>query len=171
MHGCRWLQMAVASLALSGMSAVVVGSGGVLASAGAAVLSAASPVSLPLEPVAGATGAITPEACPRRLRIEVGELQIAPGESVAVHAFVGEPDATARTPLDDAAYVGSFSFFPVTGGKGPQTFVLALDRLPSSERERLCSSNPPSVTLVLAPIRQGATATQSQVEIQGASLE
>lgn len=171
MHGCRWLGIAVASPALSAMSAVIVGSGEVLASAGAAVLSVASPVSLPLEPVAGATGAVTPEACPRRLRIEVGELQIAPGESVVVHAFVGEPDATARTPLDDPGYVGSFTFFPVAGGRGPQRFVLALDRLPSFERERLCSGDPPSVTLVLAPIAQGVPADQSQVKIQGATLE
>ena len=31
----------------------------------------------------------------------------------------------SRPPLDDPAYLGSFSFFRVTGGKGPQTFALA----------------------------------------------
>jgi hypothetical protein len=143
----------------------------VLASAGTAVLSTASSVTLPLKPVAGAPGATSPEACPRRLRIEVGELQIAPRESVAVHVFLGEPDATARTPFDDPGYVGSFSFFPVAEGRGPQRFVFALDRLPSFERERLCSGDPPSVTLVLAPIAQGVRADQSQVEIQRATLE
>jgi hypothetical protein len=76
-----------------------------------------------------------------------------------------------RTPLDDPGYVGSFSFFPVAGGSGPQRFVLALDHLPSSEQERLCSAEPPSVTLVLAPIVQGAPLEKSEVEIRSATLE
>lgn len=140
-------------------------------SAGAAVLSAASPVTLPLRPVAGTPAATSPEACPRRLKLEIGELRIAPGERVAVHVFVGKPEANIRTPLDAPGYAGSFSFFPVTGGRRQQTFVLALDRLPPFEHERLCSGDPPSLTLVLAPIAQGVSADQSEVEIQGATLE
>jgi hypothetical protein len=162
----RRVVMTIACLSLGGG---VVGSDQV--SAGAAVLSATSPVTLPLKPVAGTPGATSREACPRRLKLEIGELRIAPEERVAVHVFVGKPDASIRTPLDAAGYAGSFSFFPVTGGRGQQTFALALDRLPPFERERLCSGDPPSVTLVLAPIAQGVSADQSQVEIEGATLE
>lgn len=168
----RWLGMAIASLALGGLGVAIVGFGEVsVVRSAAGVLTTASSLTLPLRPMAPATRATSPEACPRRLEIEVGELRIAAGERVAVHVFVGQPEATAPAPLDDPAYVGSFSFFPVGGGEGRQTFALALDRLPSSERERLCSGDPPPITLMLAPVVQDATADQSQIEVRGATLE
>ena len=74
-------------------------------------------------------------------------------------------------PSTIRAYLGSFSFFRVSGAKGRRHSRSRSIAFQSFERERLCSADPPSVTLVLAPIVQGAPLEKSQVEIRGITLE
>jgi hypothetical protein len=136
------------------------------------VLTSASLLILPVEHRAGSARTTAASGtCPRQLTIEVAAARIAPGERVVVHVFIGKAEVPIDNPPTDPGYLGSFSFFPATGQAGAETYTLSLARLSSRIRGQLCSSSLPPVALALAPIVQGASATHSEVEIQGAVLE
>lgn len=67
--------------------------------------------------------------------------------------FIDAPNADASTPLDDPAYVTSFSFFPTpTEGVPVGTYVIDLEQALARLHERENMSDSDTLTITLVPI-------------------
>ena len=90
------------------------------------------------------------------LTLTLDKLTAGQDSAPVVRVFVGKPDATADTPVDDPHYVGAASFFPLPP-QGPTTVMLPLTEVMQKLEAAGLAVDPQNapVTVVLAPSRQG----------------
>jgi hypothetical protein len=86
-------------------------------------------------------------ACARQgmLHLTIVGARVTAGFSGGVLVFLNKPDATAKTPLNDPHYIGSFDFFPA--GAATQDFTLDL----SPAFDKTAAPGRIAITLVALP--------------------
>lgn len=99
--------------------------------------------------VGGAAGPAEPV-----LEIHFADLQADQTAIPAMRVFLGKPDATLATPLDDPHFVGAVSFFPLGAGEGGPRFTLPL----GETLRKIGPIDPATADVTLIPVDLGAGA-------------
>jgi hypothetical protein len=102
------------------------------------------------------------------LRLQVSPTSPATGAQVLLRVFLNQPDADAQSPLGSVGFVGSFALSP--DADGPEEVGLPL----APELARLLrapEAGPPTVTVVLVPLRVGPTTGDGAVTVGAAVIE
>lgn len=104
------------------------------------------------------------------LEIQFQDLQAASQAIPGLRVFLGKPDASLDTPLNDPHYVGSISFFPPgPGDAGGQRFTLPLGETLRKLETRV-SPEAADVTLIPVDLGSGA-APPFTVRLSGMGIQ